>query len=195
MRHFIFLFICLFLIASCKALHRGIPKSDDSYQKKKVTAVRESKQEVSIAKVSSDSISPQAVEKISSPESSSIQPTEDDAISTIENQDLTTVIDDTIRKPALSGNEIRAQEEESEKVAKNAYYFSFIPLLLCVGLPGYFIGLIGTIILLRRFKSYDHVTDVGLDYARSARRTVIVSCILAPIIVFLGLLLLVYLFW
>lgn len=192
MRHFIFLFICLFLIVSCKALHRGIPKSDDSYQKKKVTAVRESKQEVSIAKVSSDSISPQAVEKISSPESSSIQSTEEDAISTIENQDLTTVIDDTIRKPALSGNEIRAQEEESLEAAKNAYYLSFLPILP-IGLT-FLIGVIGTFVMIKRFKSYDHVTEEGRDYVRRAKRTLLFTSLIIPILTIIVLIILLYIY-
>lgn len=192
MRHFIFPFICLFLIASCKALHRGIPKSDDSYRKKKMTAVHEPKQE---ARVSSDTISPQPVEEIRSPESSSIQPTEDDVVSTLEKQELPVVIDDTIRKPALTANEVRAQEEESEEIAKKAYHYSFVPLLSIIFFPFYFIGLFATLSKIKRFKSYEYVTENGQDYIRRAIRTLIFSCLIFPLIAILAVVILFFLFY
>jgi len=184
--------MCLFLIVGCKALHRGIPKSDDSYRKKKMTAVHESKQQVS---VSSDSISPQPVEKIGSPESSSIQPTKDDVVSTVEKQELPVLLDDTIRKTALSANEVRAQEEESEEIAKKAYHYSFVPLLSIIFFPFYFIGIIATLMKIRRFRSYEYVTEVGQDYISRANRTLIFSCLIIPPLMILAVVILLILFY
>jgi hypothetical protein len=85
-----------------------------------------------------------------------------------------TAVKDTIRV----GEPIGVEEAlDSERVARNAYAWSFVPLTGLFILPGLLVGLIVTLALLGKLKRYAYVTPETLRYKEKARKTLIATTI------------------
>ena len=95
--------------------------------------------------------------------------------------------DDTITE-VLADDEAMVEEAlDSERVAKNALNFAYLPIGSIILFPLLFVGIIGTLVCLRRFKSYEYVTEEGLRLKRQAIRTLIAACVV-PFVLLLFLL-------
>lgn len=118
-------------------------------------------------------------------------------------EDLSVAIDEPEEKPVAPevkrstmpdyGNQIakRAEKDtvrvteahmdealDSERVARNAYTWSFIPLTGFFFLFGLPLGLIVTRLLLRKLERYSYVTPTTLEYKERAKETLRRSCII-----------------
>ena len=84
---------------------------------------------------------------------------------------------------------------ESERIAKNAHVWSFIPLLTFLFLPALPLGIIMTFVLIGKVKKMPYVTQIALDQVRKARRTlfwttvgqIIIAIVLIALIILLAL--------
>lgn len=138
-------------------------------------------------------------------------------------EELTAAIDEPENKPVVpevkkySGNAVEHQIGEpaskdtirvidtqtdealdSERVARNAYIWSFIPLTGLLFFVGFLLGLIVTLVLLAKLKKYSYVTATTLDYQERARRTLLITSLvvgLLYLLAFILLLLILAVFW
>lgn len=171
----------LFLTDSCQALHRGIPKADRHRREREVvltdgeTTVLRNVREADIvaaAEEQAPAVSEQAIA-----DAATEQPATDAPVSV--KPDLFS--DDTVRsliEEEPSEEYMIDEALESERSARNAYNFSFVPLSGLIFLPGLLIGLVGTLICLSNFNKFEFVTEKGLNDARRARNTLIATSLI-----------------
>lgn len=196
--------VLLLLLDSCgAALHRDIPKADDHFQRRRLTAVRE---EVPLPadKTARVLLREEPVAVVSEPAATrTVVP----ATAVVEEKTAAVPAPVIIQRvPAPPHGDTLTEEEaeeideavldeayESERIARSAYHFSFLPIFSLIFFPMLFVGVIGTLIQLSRFKKFEYVTEAGLDYEDRARRTLVIS-IIVPIVAMLLLVLLVLAF-
>jgi hypothetical protein len=192
----------LLLTGSCsEALHRDIPKAKGHYQRRELTddfreqAVAD--EQVAEAIVPAEPTD--RTEAVSVPEvrEQMLRPEIPDETSgqkvTVSRQQIiiaapqgdTATVEEDIDEAILD------EAFESERIARQAYHFSFLPILTLVFFPMLFVGLIGTLSKLARFKRYEYVTEKGLDYERRAKRTLIAS-IFIPLVAVLFFILVLF---
>lgn len=90
-------------------------------------------------------------------------------------------------------SEILAEAAESERVARKAVAYSFLPFLIWIFPPLYIIGIIITIIQINRFNRYTYVTEKGLKNIHTAKIILLISSLLPVALVLLILLAIFYL--
>lgn len=195
---FLFAFLMSVLLSSCQALHRGIPKAD-RHADRRVVSIED--RSIAVVAVTPDEqvasadlrTAPLAAER--DPETiaatTEIPDTEIRRRIFVDPEDDTLVIaSDTPESDEAILNEAM----ESERVARSAYGFSFVPLLTLLFFPALFVGIIVTLIKLAKFNRYQYVTEKGLDYERRAKRTLILSSVIPILVVVLFILMILVLF-
>lgn len=202
-----FLFVLLsavLVLGSCHALHRGIPKACRHDDGRGVTAEETTTAAESAKLIRGEGATPAelhetailAVERM--PEQVAAIAEVPDTDIEIRRRIFVNPNDDTVivsSRTLESDQEMIDQALESERVARSAYHFSFLPLFSLLFFPTLFIGIIVTLIKLSRFnKDYEYVTEKGLDYERRAKRTLIVSSVVPIVALILFVLVLLLLF-
>ncbi len=190
--------LVLFL-ASCSAgLHRGIPrgerhqrteqvvvnlpekqtlaKSEES-QPSEETSIREIEAETTTASVAADPIEPAVVsdrtEEPARVTETPVSPPDGDTLVLTQDQ-----LDEAI---------------DSERVAKNAQIFSWLPIAGIILFPLWLVGVIGTVVCINKLNKYEYVTEEALRRKRLAMITVVITSILAILIPVGFILLLIFL--
>jgi hypothetical protein len=186
----------LFLTDSCQAIHRGIPKAKNRGGREVVltdgeTTVLRSVREADAPVAEAEApfvaaVVPSLVES---------EPLMTDAPAIVVKPDLFN--EDTVRvfsDDAEPSEEYMIDEAlDSERSARNAYSFSFVPLSGLIFLPGLLIGVIGTLICLSNFNKFEFVTEKGLNDARRARNTVIATSLVVVALYVLFIALIIFL--
>jgi ATP-dependent Zn protease len=93
----------------------------------------------------------------------------------------------------ISNSEMLAEAVESERVARKAVAYSFLPFLIWIFPPLYIIGIIITIIQINRFNRYTYVTEKGLKNIHTAKIVLLISSLLPVALVLLIILAILYL--
>lgn len=105
--------------------------------------------------------------------------------------------DDTLAQEpvedVISTSEMLAEAAESERIARKAVTSSFLPLLIWIFPPLYFVGIILTLSRINRFNRYTYVTEKGLKDIHTAKIILLVSSLLPVAFVLLILLAIYYL--
>jgi len=95
--------------------------------------------------------------------------------------------DDTII--VASRSEQVSEALESERVARNAYTFSVLPITAIFFFPMLFVGIIGTLICVDKFNSFEYVTEEGIRTKEKALRTLLITSLVLALLIFLLVLL------
>jgi len=192
-----FIPVCMLLImSSCsEALHRGIPKAKAHHGNRELSEFREKQLSAEHVIRTDKRVAaerpedPQPVATMQEDAAIQIEPgivpaqVQDDVKSQfyvkpshrvvlVNPEDDTLEIDEAVIDEAL----------ESERIAHQAYQFSFLPIFTLIFFPMLFVGVIGTLSKLARFRKYEYVTEKGLEYERKAKRTLLAS-IFIPLLV------------
>jgi hypothetical protein len=207
--------LVLLLAGSCsEALHRDIPKAKGHYQRRELTSFKEqpvpeirSAEAAAVPEASDDHkepvIVPENREALLRPEmplqetpgpgwqaKPGVTVAREQVVVEIPQRSGDWLIqDDSITGEDTIDEAILDEALESERVARQAYHFSFLPIFTLLFFPMLIVGLIGTLSKLARFRKYEYVTEKGLDYERRAKRTLIASIFIPLVVVVLFVLL------
>ena len=191
--------LCLILLSACTSLHRGIPRGERHHR-----VERERPAAIVQTVVDAEEIREKApAETVAEPEEQSATAELTETETSSDKQAPITVNENRLARSHSGDTAIAAEDEErmyyeaieSERIARNAYIFSWLPIGWVLFFPLLLVGIIGTIVCLVRFRSYEFVTEKGLAYKEKAVRTVVLSSLLSILaaIVILGLILILIL--
>jgi hypothetical protein len=200
--------LMLLLLDSCQALHRDIPKADAHYKRRVLTASDEEKEQPVARPAASASLREDRLEEQIAAEPKAVESihrvfpgTEKEMAApgtAIERQIVVPQMTAVLQDDTLTGDEepeeideaVLEEAYESERVARSAYRFSFLPAFSLIFFPLLLIGVIGTLVQLARFRRYQYVTEAGLDYEERAKRTLVIT-VVVPILLTVLLILLI----
>jgi hypothetical protein len=196
--------LVLLLLNSCQALHRDIPKSKSHYKRRELVSLKE-KEPVTIAAQEQEKPVPANVSEIpvtaiiAVKEESILQPEPIAAVKPIAAEAASSNRQTVVAPP--QGDTLVVEEEideatvdeamESERIALQAYKLSLLPAFTLLFFPLLFVGVIGTLSKLARFRRYEYVTEKGLDYERRAKLRLLLSTVIPIAFLVLYVLLLI----
>lgn len=177
----------ILFITSCSSLHRGIPRGERHRRiepKREQVVVQVPETEEIAYTETSESTASTTSEAAPTEDQNEITPTVN---GTPAETDRVIVPEERIAGP-VSGDTLEISQAEldeamdSERVAKNAQVFSFLPLAGLFLLPFVLVGIIGTAILVTKLNNYQYVTAEALTRKKSAIVTVTVTSVIVVLL-------------
>jgi len=190
--------LCFILLSGCAGLHRGIPKGQRHHRVKQecgetlsqtiVTTENPTVKETAKAPVQQEQAASEVVAVSNTEEQS------DKSLSNTERLPQKDSGDTLFMEESSDTDMITGEALDSERVAKNAYVFSWLPIIWILFPPLLLVGIVGTAVCISIFNKQEYVTEKGIDYKRRAIRTVILTSVVPLVLLLLFIILVIALF-
>lgn len=185
--------LALYLTSCSTSLHRGIPRGERHQRTEPAAQVVIDLPEEQTLAVSETS--EPVIRESEAPAIAAVTTPETDLSVAIETANESSSINEMPSLPADGGDTLVITEEQfdeamrSEKLAKTAQVFSFLPIAGIVFFPMILVGLIGTLVCIAKINKYEYVTEDALRRKRAAGITVAITSIVVVLLFVFALLL------
>lgn len=185
--------LALYLTSCSTSLHRGIPRGERHQRTEPAAQVVVDLPEEQTLAVSETS--EPVIRESEAPAIAAVTTPETDLSVAIEPANESSSVNERPSLPADGGDTLVITEEQldeamrSEKLAKTAQVFSFLPIAGIVFFPMILVGLIGTLVCIAKINKYEYVTEDALRRKRAAGITVAITSIVVVLLFVFALLL------
>ena len=187
--------LALYLTSCSTSLHRGIPRGERHQRTEPAAQVVVDLPEEQTLAVSETETSDPIIRESEAPAIAAVTTPETDLSVAIEPANESSSVNEIPSLPADGGDTLVITEEQldeamrSEKLAKTAQVFSFLPIAGIVFFPMILVGLIGTLVCIAKINKYEYVTEDALRRKRAAGITVAITSIVVVLLFVFALLL------